>query len=378
MLHKQNLFSDAVCFNMWGRNCFSFDGYASIGSCKLNFFFDIVTRFGSHLILFLLLFLTPFCKLKSQETQFSQFYAAPLNLAPSFAGYVNGSRMVLNYRNQWPQIPGTFEAYSFSYDHYFHNYNSGVGVILFRDQAGSGNLALTRGGLNYSYNFKVSPDWTLRPGLQFLYEQRTIDFSRLIFEDQIMPDGSVSPSTGMINPIDKIGYFDASSSLLAYSHNLWGGFALANMMRPNQSMTSNGVSRIPVRTSIFGGYRMQYGGRLAEQDTESISIAFLYKNQGKFNQFDLGAYWIKNPIFLGLLYRGIPLFNNPANGFLNNDALVIMGGIRTDNIRIGYSYDFTISRLINNTGGAHEISLIYEFNQLAPSQNNQRRPSWGN
>jgi type IX secretion system PorP/SprF family membrane protein len=305
MLHKQYLFCDAVCFNVWGRNCFSFYRCKTIWSCKLNFLPGLLNCTSSHVILCFLLTILPFTGLKSQDTQFSQFYAAPLSLAPSFAGYVNGSRMVLNYRNQWPQISGAFVAYSFSFDHYFQKYNSGVGVILFRDQAGSGNLALTRGGFNYSYNFKISPDWTLRPGLQFLYEQRTIDFSRLIFEDQIMPDGSVSPSTGMINPIDKIGYFDASSSLLAYSHNLWGGFALANMMQPNQSMTSNDVSRIPIRTSIFGGYRMQFGGRLAEQDSESISIAFLYKNQGKFNQFDLGAYWIKNP--------NIPGFSIPWN-----------------------------------------------------------------
>ena len=30
-------------------------------------------------------------------------------------------------------------------------------------------------------------------------------------------------------------------------------------------------------------------------------------------------------------------------------------------LRAGYSYDFTISRLVTNTGGAHEVSLIYKF-----------------
>ncbi len=28
---------------------------------------------------------------------------------------------------------------------------------------------------------------------------------------------------------------------------------------------------------------------------------------------------------------------------------------------IGYSYDFTINKLLTSTGGAHEIALIYEF-----------------
>jgi type IX secretion system PorP/SprF family membrane protein len=308
----------------------------------------------------------------SQAPQFSQFYASPLYLAPSFAGSTNGSRIVLNYRNQWPEIPGAFLTYAFSFDHYFHNYNSGVGVLLFRDQAGSGRLATTHGGLVYSYNFKLDQNWTLRPGLQFMYAQRTVDFNRHIFGDQLSLDG-ILPTTLTARPIDRIGYFDASSSLLAYSSNTWVGYALDHMMMPNQSMTQE-ESRIPIKYSLFGGYRYTYGSSFAEQIQESISVALLYKNQGKFNQMDLGVYWSKDPVSLGLLYRGIPIFNNQIHGIFNNDALVLIGGIRTENLRIGYSYDFTVSRMINSTGGSHEISLIYQFNQGPPSKRQGKIP----
>ena len=310
--------------------------------------------------------------LQAQAPQFSQFYASPLYLAPSFAGSTNGSRVVLNYRNQWPQIPGAFVTYAFSMDHYFHNYNSGVGVLLFRDQAGSGRLSTTNGGLVYSYNFKLDHKWTLRPGLQFLYAQRTVDFHRQIFGDQLSLDG-IAPTTLTAHPIERVGYFDATSSMLAYSANTWLGLTADHMMRPNQSMTQE-ESRIPVKYSFFGGYRFAYGGRYAEQLQESISVALNYKNQGQFNQMDVGVYWSKDPVSLGLLYRGIPLFNNQIHGIFNNDALVLMGGLRTDNLRIGYSYDFTISRMINSTGGAHEISLIYQFNQGPPTKRQGKIP----
>ncbi len=299
--------------------------------------------------------------LRAQAPQFSQFYAAPIYLAPSFAGSTDGSRLVMNYRNQWPQIPGSFVTYSFSFDHYFHNYRSGVGVLMFRDQAGTGRLATTHGGLVYSYNFKLNHDWTIRPGVQFLYAQRTVDFNRHTFGDQIRLD-EILPSTMVANPIERVGYFDASSSAIAYSKNLWTGLSIDHLMQPNQSMTQE-VSRIPMKISLFGGYRYFFGGTYNQQVRESISVAFLYKNQGKFNQMDLGAYWSRDPISIGLLYRGIPLFNNQVHGLFNNDAMVLMGGIRTRNIRIGYSYDFTISRLISSTAGAHEISVIYQFNQ---------------
>ena len=315
-----------------------------------------------------MLFLYPTVSLKAQAPQFSQFYAAPLYLAPSFTGATDGSRVALNYRNQWPDLPGVFETYSVSLDHYFHDYNSGVGVLLFRDQAGSANLATTNAGILYSYNFNINRDWILRPGLHFLYSQRTIDYNKLVFGDQLSLDEEGITSTTQSNlTLDKREYFDASTSLVAYKQDTWVGFTFDHLMMPNQSMT-NQESHIPLKFSLYGGYRFKLGRPLAGITEESISFTFLYKNQGPFNQFDLGAYWTKNPVSIGLLYRGIPIFNNPIHGTFNNDAMILMAALRTDNLRFGYSYDFTISNLLGSTGGAHEVSIIYEFNQGAPSK----------
>lgn len=313
--------------------------------------------------------------LKAQDPQFSQFYAAPLYIAPSFAGGTDGSRVVMNYRNQWPSIPGAFVTYAFSFDHYFHNYNSGAGLIITRDQAGTGRLANNTAGLLYSYNFQIDHNWTMRPGVSFMYSERTLDFYRLTFGDQLQLDGNHNPSTfNPVVPMDRVGYFDASSSVLAYSHKAWAGLAVDHLMRPNQSMVEEQNSRVPMKFSLFGGYRFDYGGNLMGDLGESISLAFLYRNQGKFNQLDAGVYWSKHPISLGVLYRGIPIFNNHVHGLFNNDAIVAMIGLRTDNFRIGYSYDMTISRLINSTGGSHEISLIYHFNQGPPNKKPKMLP----
>lgn len=315
-------------------------------------------------------------RVQAQDPQFSQFYAAPLYLAPSFAGGTDGSRAVLNYRNQWPSIPGAFVTYAFSLDHYFHNYNSGVGILFSRDQAGAGKLASTNMGLQYSYNFKLDHNWTLRPGVHFLYSERTVDFYSHLFGDQLNLDGNHNPTTIMAPAMENVGYFDASSSVMAYTSNFWAGLNVDHLMRPNQSMT-NQEARIPLRFSLFGGYRYDYGGNYSGSLSESVSVAFLYKNQEKFNQLDAGIYWSKDPISLGVLYRGIPVFNNHAKGIFNNDAVAVLLGLRANNIRIGYSYDITISRLVNSTGGSHEMSLIYHFNQGPPSKRPGRLPCPG-
>ncbi|MEQ9166217.1 MAG: type IX secretion system membrane protein PorP/SprF, partial [Fulvivirga sp.] len=46
---------------------------------------------------------------------------------------------------------------------------------------------------------------------------------------------------------------------------------------------------------------------------------------------------------------------------VQNDALVFSLALLFNAFQVGYSYDFTISELSTAAGGAHEISLIYEF-----------------
>jgi hypothetical protein len=65
---------------------------------------------------------------------------------------------------------------------------------------------------------------------------------------------------------------------------------------------------------------------------------------------------------LGLWYRGLPLVGG-AEGITNQDALVLLVGLRQDNLSMGYSYDINLSGLVPAWGGSHEISLSYAFKQ---------------
>src|SRR5436190_1623336 len=94
--------------------------------------------------------------MRSQHYQFSQFYAAPTYLNPAFTGANVCSRASINYRNQWSGIPGTFTSYQASVDHTLKRYNSGIGLVLFNDRAGIGNLATTQVSLLYAYEAKLN------------------------------------------------------------------------------------------------------------------------------------------------------------------------------------------------------------------------------
>ena len=59
-------------------------------------------------------------------------------------------------------------------------------------------------------------------------------------------------------------------------------------------------------------------------------------------------------------YRGLPV-KAYKPGYQNNDAISIVAGFKVGDWRFGYSYDITISRLAVNSGGAHEITTIFEL-----------------
>ncbi len=314
-------------------------------------------------------FLSIWVKTQAQDAQFTQFYANPLYLSPSFAGSTAGTRAVLNFRDQWPAIPGSFITFAASIDHFFPRYNSGLGIQFMRDQAGSGHLALNTIAINYSYQMKINRRWSVRPGMMLNYNIRSIDFDRLQFNDQMDIDGN-SPTSIETPSLEKVQYGDAGFSVMAYNKIYWFGFTFDHVFNPNQTLIE-GTSRVPLKFSLYGGRKFILHSARTQSD-ETIKLAYLYKLQGKYDQIDIGAYWNKGPFVVGLWYRGIPLFKRYDRGYANNDALAILVGYKYQDLLVGYSYDVTVSRLFANSAGSHEISLVYEFNQDQKVQRKQK------
>lgn len=299
------------------------------------------------------LFLLAPLLVKGQDPHFSQFYANQLYLAPSFAGATEEYRATLNWRNQWPSIPGVFTTYSFSFDKFVPNFNSGIGLLATYDVAGSGKLSNTNLGLVYSYDFRINDEWHIRPGINFKYTYVGLDINSLVWASQITSGGTL-PSTEP-PPFDNISDVDFTASGLVYSGKIWAGFSVDHLLRPNTSLWGNSTT-VPIKLDVFGGFQIISRGRLRRKLTEVLSVAANFMMQGDFYQSDIGVYYLKSPMVFGVWYRGIPFVTSQAG-----DAIIGMVGLKYDQLNIGVSYDYTISNLISSTGGAYEISLVYEF-----------------
>jgi len=299
-----------------------------------------------------------------QDPTFSQFYANPLYLSPSFTGATAQYRIGMNYRNQWPSVPGVFHTYSISFDKAMPDFNSGFGVLATYDVAGEGNLSTTNIGLLYSYDFNINREWHVRPGVNFKFYYLGLDINKLIFSSQMTASGTTPSITPP--PFDNVADVDFATSALVYNERIWAGFTLDHLLTPKTSFYGDDAT-VPVKFNLYGGAQILKKTRLRQKMQEVLSVAINFQRQGKFYQSDLGLYYYKDPLIFGLWYRGIPLVTTQAG-----DAIIGLIGIKTDQLHIGYSYDFTISNLIGSTSGAHEISLIYEFNNLSLGQRMKR------
>ncbi len=299
----------------------------------------------------------------AQDTQYTQYYAAPLYLNPGFTGSGQHHRFVANHRNQWPSLPGNFVSYSFSYDYHMDNIKSGVGLLITTDKAGSADLRSTNLGFLYSYKVNLAGKWLFSPGLYFGYGRKSVNFDKLIFGDQLQFDEDGNAPTQDLSVTQNLqpeSHFDFGAGFVLYNQRFWAGVSAYHLNQPNQSLLGQ-ESELPMKISIHSGIRIPlYHGPFKRDKTSSIAPSFVYKKQGKFDQLDIGLHFLYEPVMIGVWYRGIPIQQNALDN-ISQDAVALILGMQFQQFDIGYSYDFTVSELGSLAGGAHEISLMYRF-----------------
>lgn len=322
-----------------------------------------------------------------QDPLFSQYYQSPLYLNPGFTGVTPQQRLTFNHRLQWPNLPQAFSTFAASYDIWVNELSSGFGILATTDKMGSAGWRTTNVNLLYSYKIQLNKNWLFSPGLSFGYGINGLDRTKLTMGDGLEYNNqSLDPD---LNRLGNQQYFDFSAGFIVYNSVYWFGFAANHINSPNMSIL-NDVTRLPMKITIHGGARIPLMGGLRTSSRVSyLTPSVIYQSQGGITQFNFGLNYHIDPVFVGLWYRGKP-WEESVIGSVNQDALILQLGMYLDKLTIGYSYDFNVSPLATASGGAHEISLMYEFsakpisrgvkkrNRLIPCPTGGRNPGfWG-
>jgi type IX secretion system PorP/SprF family membrane protein len=296
----------------------------------------------------LILLLTTLCStgiwqdLQAQDPQFTQFYANPLYLNPAFAGTARCPRICMNYRNQWPNLSGTYVTYSASYDQHIDAISGGLGLIVTQDDQAHGTLKTTNVNLIYSYLLPVTREFSIKFGLQAGFFQKALDKSKLNFGDMIDARRGFVWNTNEVIPSTNKSNLDFGGGILGYSKRYFIGAAFHHITQPDEGL--QGPSKLPLKITGHAGavIPLEKGG------DSYISPNVLFMQQQNFTQLNLGLYFVRGSFVGGLWYR-------------NSDAFIVLIGLQTDHFKVGYSYDVTVSKLSSNTAGSHEISMQMQF-----------------
>lgn len=327
----------------------------------LNSFFEeniihmkIITKYLFILVIFLLSSLESY----GQDPIFSQYYANPLYLNPALAGSTLSPRAIVNYRNQWPSLAANFVTYNVSYEHYISDINSTFALLANNDRTAGGAFNATSVSLIYTYNLQASRDWFVNLSAQAGLSSRSLHWEDLYFEDAIHPVYGLNYYASSEQPPDKtsIWFPDFSFGVVAgYKDLLYGGIAIHHLAQPSDGLYNKEDSKVYRKYTAHLGANINLKGNRSswgDKKTSVLSPAVLYQQQLNFKTLSVGLYYTYNPILVGAWYRC---------NISNPDAVVLMLGLHFNGFQVGYSYDITLSKLANTTGGAHEVSLSYTF-----------------
>jgi type IX secretion system PorP/SprF family membrane protein len=285
-------------------------------------------------------------QLFAQDAEFSQFYANTLYLNPAFAGTNNCPRVALNYRNQWTSISGSYTTSSFSYDQEVKDLG-GIGLLVTHDVAAKTISTLNVSGI-YAKGFSINRVISIRVGFQATYFQKSLDFNKLTFGDMIDPKRGFVYKTNEVFEGDKKSGIDFSGGAILYSDIFYAGIAAHHVTEPQESLIESEKSPLPIKLTAHVGAMLDLPGDRYTSERVKLSPNILFRQQGTFQQLNIGLYIIKGAFWGGVWYR-------------NEDSFIVLAGFKTSTFKVGYSYDVTTSKLTLSSGGTHEISLGINF-----------------
>lgn len=301
--------------------------------------------------------------LYSQDPVYTQYYQAPLQINPAFAGNTYAPVIHLNSRVEWPAINFAYNTYSFSVDRFYNKYNIGAGVNFMMDNSGNGIYKRFRMEGIFSYKLKIAEGSNLKMGLSIAWGNNNLDWEKLVFGDMIdpasgftLPDGSTLPTRETRPENLTVNYADLSAGLLYNTEMFYVGVAVKHANSPKNfyfSTQDNVNKGLPVRFSV------QLGGEI-DITYDNVYLkryyapSILYVSQSGLNQLVFN-----NFIDLGLIFAGIGY----RHDFSNSDAVLFSVGVSKEMFKIGYSFDYTVSKLSISSGGSHEIGVTINFDK---------------
>jgi type IX secretion system PorP/SprF family membrane protein len=305
----------------------------------------------------------------AQDLHFSQWFNSPLTTNPANTGFIPSAdyRVGGNYRNQWVNVMSVpYKTMSVWGDaqvlrNKFESGWLGLGGVILRDVAGSGNLTSTKIYGSLAYHQEIGIGSLLSAGFNVGWSNKRVDPTQLKFPDQFNRvtgffDSGI-PSSVVFNSTSS-SYIDIQAGLnYAYFPTdkmyINGGFSIQHLNKPKESFFISGPGYDNTLAPRYIGF---VNSSFKLNDQVIINPMAYYTNQAKASEMVAGLNANYNLSGDGTLQVSGGLY------YRVGDAFIPMIGFQWKIFRMVFTYDVTTSSLsnYNNARGAFELSLVNE------------------
>ncbi len=298
-------------------------------------------RISRHIYGFVLLLMAA-SGYAQQDPQFTHYMYNMSVINPAYAtddlGTLNLGGL---YRTQWVGATGAPKTISaFAHAPLFKRVEAGISIVS--DEIGD-VVKENNVYADVAYVIPVSERNHISFGLKAGATFFDANFNGFQYSDA-EPDPAFAENVHRVYPNVGVGtYF--------FGDNYYVGFSVPNLLRTKHLERQNAIATIGVEEIHYfltAGYVFQVGENL------KLKPAMMAKGvKGAPMAFDFTANALINDRFeLGVGYR------------LDDSISGLAGFYITPELRIGYSYDYTLSNLGDFNSGTHEIFLLFDLNLL--------------
>jgi type IX secretion system PorP/SprF family membrane protein len=260
-----------------------------------------------------------------------------LAVNPAYAGSTEMLSIDLLSRYQWVGIKGAPRTITLSLHSPLRNNHMGLGLYLYSDILGPTTTYGLMG--SYAYRIKVGKG-KLCFGLQLGFKYFNFDWQKMNVQDPDFVFGQ--QSIKKFTP-------DANFGIYYYSNKWFAGVSSKDLFQNESGMaTVNGKNTY---TQLMRHFYAMGGVNIPVSEKVSFRTSFMGKYVAHAPlQFDFNASFLFNNLFwIGASYR-------------TEKAVVFLTEFRiTKSLRIGYSYDMYLGKLMAMNQGSHEVRIGMDF-----------------
>lgn len=279
-----------------------------------------------------------------QDSQYTQYMYNTSIINPAYAGSRGVTSINTLYRTQWVGLNGAPKTIQGSINAPIGN-NIGLGFSVVNDEIGPSKESNINADFSYTLNLnKYKLSFGLKAGINIL----DVNFNELVYDNQ---DPNATNIDNRLSPNLGVGLY------LHDSERWYIGLSSPNLLKTDHYSETVSSSKIneEIHAYFIGGYVFTLS------DNTKFKPAFLLKTvTGSPLAIDLSANFLFVDKFtLGAAYR------------LDAAVSALAGFQISEQLMVGYAYDYETTEFSKYNSGSHELFLRFE---LFSAKNNLVNP----